>query len=533
MTEGIMRDKNLVVRHSLIELLEHWSIAISGLLLILTGLFELPIARRYFITELPGLAWSGDFIISLKVHYAASIVFIAASLFHLIYHGFLGERAMIPRKGDLKESLDVIKTFFGKGEEPPFHKYLPEQRLAYLGMAAIIALLIISGLMKTYKNIYNPQMSETLTLWATWTHNIGFVLFFLAFLAHIAAIIIKPNRPMIRGIFTGRVRLDYAEKRHPLWFRELESGTASEVETMEEKKGEAIDYTPYSGPETSVDEYYISLSDGVSLRVIDFIPPSYTPGKPVIVFVAGLISLIAGWREVLKILTPLYRTLYIETREKVSARLPEERKVKEIDFSIDRMSKDLHELLEEKIPHEQPFYFVASSLGSTAVLDYLSQSLRQPRLAFIISPVCEFDIPSWGVPIIKYFPASLYTALKPPIKWYLRNIRLDKEKEPEQVKKYEGTMDAAEPKRLQAHALKLKDYSLWDKLPNVSAPVIIIGAGADKIHGPEIMGKVVASMPAARLEMMESNRETHSEKAGAFIIKEITEQEDRIESSHV
>ena len=292
-------------------------------------------------------------------------------------------------------------------------------------------------------------------------------------------------------------------------------------------------YGPYIEPGTSADEYYMTTSDGISLKIVDFIPPSYAPGKPVIVFVAGLISLIAGWREVLKKLTPRYRTLYIETREKVSARLPQDRKVKEIDFSIYRMSQDLHELLQEKVPPEQPFYFVASSLGSTAVLDYLSQDLMQSRLALLISPVCKFDIPSWGVPIIKYFPASLYTALKPPIKWYLRNIRLDKEKEPEQVKKYEGTMDAAEPKRLQAHALKLKDYSLWDKLPSIGAPVIIIGAGAAKIHGPEIMEKVVASMPSARLEMMESNRETHSEKAGEFIVREIIAKETEKEQSHV
>jgi pimeloyl-ACP methyl ester carboxylesterase len=292
-------------------------------------------------------------------------------------------------------------------------------------------------------------------------------------------------------------------------------------------------YVSYTDPGVKVDEYLLNVSDKVSLKVIDFIPPTYTQGKPVIVFVAGLISLIRGWREVLKKLTPHYRTIYIETREKVSACLPQGRKVKEIDFSICRISQDLHELLEEKVPPEQPFYFVASSLGSTAVLDYLSQNLRQPRLALLISPVCEFDIPAWGGPIIKYFPASLYTALKPPIKWYLRNIRLDKEKEPEQVKKYEGTMDAAEPKRLQAHALKLKDYSLWDKLPNVSAPVTIIGAQADKIHGPEIMEKVVASMPSARLEMMESNKETHSEKAGEFIIREITAKETETEESHV
>lgn len=124
---------------------------------------------------------------------------------------------MIPQKGDLKASIAVIKTFFGKGEEPPFDKYLPEQRLAYFGMAAIIAVIIITGLVKTYKNVYAPDLSHTLIFWSTWLHNISFVFFVLAFAGHIGAIILKPNRPMVRGIFTGAVRLDYARHRHPLW----------------------------------------------------------------------------------------------------------------------------------------------------------------------------------------------------------------------------------------------------------------------------------------------------------------------------
>lgn len=102
------------------------------------------------------------------------------------------------------------------------HKYLPEQRLAYVGMAFIILMLILSGLVKTYKNIYAPDMSHTVLLWATWIHNIFFILFFLSFLAHMAAIALRPNWPMVRGIFTGKVRLDYARHRHALWMIELE-----------------------------------------------------------------------------------------------------------------------------------------------------------------------------------------------------------------------------------------------------------------------------------------------------------------------
>jgi cytochrome b subunit of formate dehydrogenase len=234
MGEETEKDERLIARHSVMELVEHWAVALSGLILIVSGFFQMPTANRYYFTSWPGLSWSGDFFVSLNVHYAASAVFVAAALYHLIYHGLLGDRGMIPQKGDLRASILVIRSFFGQGEEPPFHKYLPEQRLAYVGMAFITAMLILSGLVKTYKNIYAPDMSLTIVLTATWIHNIFFVLFVLAFLAHMAAIALRPNRPMIRGILTGFVRLDYARHRHPLWVDTLDK-TPAPLPAREEK----------------------------------------------------------------------------------------------------------------------------------------------------------------------------------------------------------------------------------------------------------------------------------------------------------
>ncbi len=210
-----------------IELVEHWAIAISGLILLLTGIFELPVAKRYYIITIPGLGWTADFITSLYLHYAAAMVFTATAIFHAFYHSVRGEFGLLPKKGDFSASIAVIKSMFGFGQEPPQDKYLPEQRLAYAGMAFVILVLIISGLIKTYKNIYAPDISRTVVLWATWIHNIFFVLFFLAFLAHMAAIVLRPNWPLVRGIFTGRVRLDYARHRHPLWLADIEKAKTS------------------------------------------------------------------------------------------------------------------------------------------------------------------------------------------------------------------------------------------------------------------------------------------------------------------
>ena len=193
MSEKILAEKNLIVRHRTIELVEHWAIAISGLLLLVTGIFELPVAKRYYIINVPGLGWSADFITSLYIHYAAALVFTVAGIFHLVYHGFRGEAGLMPQKGDMAASVVVIKSLFGFGEEPPMHKYLPEQRLAYAGMVIIMIVLVVSGLVKTYKNIYAPDMSLPVVLTATWAHNIAFILFFLAFLAHMGAIALRPT----------------------------------------------------------------------------------------------------------------------------------------------------------------------------------------------------------------------------------------------------------------------------------------------------------------------------------------------------
>ncbi len=255
MAEKILTEKNLVVRHSALELVEHWAIAVSGLVLFLTGMFEMPMSKRYYISSLPGMGWSADYITALYLHYAAAVVFTAAAVFHVLYHGLRSEKGLLPQKGDLSASVTVVKSLFGFGEEPPMHKYLPEQRLAYVGMAFVILMLIVSGLVKTYKSVFAPDMSLTVVLWATWIHNICFILFFLAFLAHMAAILLRPNWPMVRGIFTGKVRLDYARHRHPLWLADIEQ--AKEIAPPDAEAGpvlQAVEQKPAPVAEETAQE---------------------------------------------------------------------------------------------------------------------------------------------------------------------------------------------------------------------------------------------------------------------------------------
>ncbi|MCU0844965.1 MAG: alpha/beta hydrolase [Spirochaetes bacterium] len=276
-----------------------------------------------------------------------------------------------------------------------------------------------------------------------------------------------------------------------------------------------MDYSAYAGDGCSVKDYHFTVSDGVVLKIIDFIPRRDNDKRPVIFFVAGWISAISGWRGVLKVISSEYRTIYLETREKQSSIVPKKTRV---SFSMDRLSADIREAVEKLIPPRRTFIMAGSSLGATAIIEYLAREGRKPLCAVLVGPNAEFRFPKFLGSVIPAFPPSFYLVLKPFVKWYLRNFRLDKKNEQEQVKKYEATLDAADPYKLKYNAIAIRNYSIWHILSDVSTPVLVVGAALDKLHGNEALKKLVAALPRASYRELASNKETHSEKAGELIV---------------
>ena len=241
MQEGIIKEKGIVLRHSPVELTEHWLLAISGLLLIFSGFGELPMYKRYMLTEIPGLGWVGDFFINLKIHYLAGIVFVSIMVFHALYHGWLRHQGLIPRKGDVRTSLITILSMFGFGKEPKSGKYLPEQRLAYAYLGGVGLILVLTGLVKVIKNLPGVYFSPSLITWVTLIHTFATIFFLLGVLAHLAALIFKVNRPLVKSIFTGKVDLEYAQDRHTIWYDEMMKNKGEvkvEAEVKEEVQAE-------------------------------------------------------------------------------------------------------------------------------------------------------------------------------------------------------------------------------------------------------------------------------------------------------
>lgn len=153
-----------VKRHGFSVRFVHWTVTLSTFVLLFTGFGQMPVYRRYMVDRLPGLAWSSDFAVTLKLHYLAAAVLIFAVAYHITYHLIRRDFAILPRRGDLKESYLVIKAMLTGGEEPPSGKYLAEQRLAYAFIGANLLVLIITGIFKVLKNLPGVDFSPRFPL---------------------------------------------------------------------------------------------------------------------------------------------------------------------------------------------------------------------------------------------------------------------------------------------------------------------------------------------------------------------------------
>ena len=272
-------------------------------------------------------------------------------------------------------------------------------------------------------------------------------------------------------------------------------------------------------PGVSQKETWLEMSDGVSLRVLEFTPPSGDdPQEPVIVFVPGAISPLPLWLEILGVLTPRYSVVYWETREKNSARLPE---VRRVDFGMDRFRKDVDEVLRKKVLEDRKHCFVGASFGATVILEHLARAEKSPLTTILIAPNSDFRVPFWLLAPARLIPGRLFSAVKPVLKWYYGKVLLDVESEPEQAARHREMIDSAEPFRLKAAALAMQKYRGWNTFPKITEPVLVVTGKSDTLHSLPKIEKIASVLPDARLQIMASDRETHSAAFGSLVLDAI------------
>jgi len=265
------------------------------------------------------------------------------------------------------------------------------------------------------------------------------------------------------------------------------------------------DLSEYCPPGVTWKEEMIPVSENVSLRVITF-TPAVENANPAVVFVAGWISLIAGWKKVLREMTKDFPVYYIETREKISAQVRGR-----AEYSAEAIGRDIVTLISHFRLTDENYILFGSSLGATAILDCCRFLKQRPLCLVLIGPNAEFRVPGWGMTVIRISYPLMYNIIKPFVKSYLKTFRLDVKSDYAQYEKYCNSLDAADPSKLKKAAISLSKYLVWNLLENIAFPTLIVGASKDKLHEPENLKRMVSMMKRATLLDLKTNASTHSE----------------------
>ncbi len=228
-------------------------------------------------------------------------------------------------------------------------------------------------------------------------------------------------------------------------------------------------------PGTAINRTYVRLSNGISLSVTKFIPVTVSRYPPV-VMVPGLFSVMENFRHLLPDLTRDFTVYYLETREKNSSICPEHSV-----FSIENMADDLNEVLKELDLNPAEFLLLGYSMGATVVLEALSAQGRLPAGIILAGPVGSFGFPAWSLWLARV-AAPLYRVIKPLLKLYIKYFMVNHREDPEMHHIQTRVLDSADPYKLCATLPELARYNIWDRLPPIACPLLIIGASKDSFH---------------------------------------------------
>lgn len=247
--EGIIGDK--VIRHDTGTTITHWMNAVGFIVGLVTGFMIL----SWVDTAL-------DLRLIFILHYLAAGLTMFAIFNHLSRHGVTGGTGLIPKKlNDLSELFGELLEYSGlfgpegaalriklpKAIQNSIGRYVKalinyqpsktgkylaaEKILSYPAWGVLTTSILVTGLIKTLRTVYSiPDSTVAL---ATTIHDYTALAIGMMLVFHLLPLLTVPaNYPLLMSIFRRTVPKDYAEERHPEWYKELKD-KEKELEVVE------------------------------------------------------------------------------------------------------------------------------------------------------------------------------------------------------------------------------------------------------------------------------------------------------------
>jgi formate dehydrogenase subunit gamma len=204
-----MKKRDVIERYNDSERINHWIVAISFVLLALSGL-ALFHPSMFFLTNLfGGGPWT-----RILHPFIGLVMFIA--FFALAARVW---RANVLDRADrqwLQQFEDVIAN--REDKLPEVGKYNAGQKLLFWGQAVCLILLLLTGIV-IWQPYFTPAFNITVIRIAVVLHAFSAFILILGIIIHIyAGIWVKGS---IRAMTRGYVTRAWARKHHAAWYREM------------------------------------------------------------------------------------------------------------------------------------------------------------------------------------------------------------------------------------------------------------------------------------------------------------------------
>ncbi len=263
------------------------------------------------------------------------------------------------------------------------------------------------------------------------------------------------------------------------------------------------------------EENWIEVEPEVSIRAIFWKPEGdFDPVGGPVVMVPGWGSLFEGWRPLVSEWVRHRQLIYIETREKASARIS--RKLSKADFLLHKHSEDISTVLETLGVSQSEVDWFSSSLGSTVLIDAYQRGFLGGRSSILLAPNPDFEFPLWAKAIIYApLPMFVYRKMVGFVAWVVDR----RTKEEGQRIRYRRSLLAQNVPRMVRSARCMGRYNLPADLSSIAIPCGVMTAKSDTLHDFDKVQRVVDSIPNCRLIEVPSNQYAHE----AGVLKEIGE----------
>jgi formate dehydrogenase subunit gamma len=213
--------KGMIKATDAFERVIHWALAITCLILCITGLGMMFHAFNFIGTVMGGLR------ILKYVHNYTAVLFTISLI--MAVRMWWKEAGVFEMPQDLNWMMTAGGYLWHVDKVPEVGKYNPGQKAFFLAVAVFGAVMVLTGFIMWFQPL---QLGLVVMMYPL--HALGFLVIFAFFFVHLyLGTIGSPGSAP--AMFSGWVTRAWAKKQHPLWLKEMEESGHLEVYGEEKK----------------------------------------------------------------------------------------------------------------------------------------------------------------------------------------------------------------------------------------------------------------------------------------------------------